>query len=137
MLIILVTGVTGAFSQTTSPTGTGAKVYLIRHTGYNGSALNFHCFIDSQLVCNLKNKRYSIHQVSPGTHLINVNIYKKDFKSAEAGINLEVEDNKVYYVKLLPGKAYSFKGADKLLVVSESTAKPVLAKCKEQTACLN
>lgn len=113
-----------------------AKLYFIRHTGYNASALNFHCFIDSQLVCNLRNKRFSVHDVTPGTHALQVRIYSKEPGDKGQPLIINAVAGNTYYIRLLPTRAYSFKGDDPLLEVSESTARPLLAKSKEEQNCL-
>jgi hypothetical protein len=67
LLAILVISAFSAFSQTQT-----GKVYLIRSTGYAGTVVNYQLFIDGKLACKLKNKSYSIHDLSPGTHTVNV-----------------------------------------------------------------
>lgn len=114
-----------------------ATISFIRQTGYNGSALHFHCFIDDTLVCNLRNKHYSIHQVTPGEHKINVTVYSKTLKTDKNALTLTVEAGESYFIRILPEKAYSFAATLSILAVSESTAKPLLKKMKEATSCLD
>lgn len=115
---------------------TVTKIYFIRNTGYNGAAINFHCFIDSQLVCNLKNKKFSIHDTNAGSHTINVRYSGKNVTSEINALTIVTEPGKNYYIKILPGKTYSTTVTLKLMEVTESTAKSLLAKCTEQTDCL-
>ncbi|SHL90746.1 hypothetical protein [Mucilaginibacter sp. OK098] len=48
------------------------QVYLIRSTGYTGSAINYRLYIDDQLVCKLKNKSFSVHDIGIGQHTVSV-----------------------------------------------------------------
>ncbi|RPD39513.1 DUF2846 domain-containing protein [Chitinophaga barathri] len=113
-----------------------AKVYFVRNTGYNGMAIAFHCFIDSVRVCDLRNKHYSVHTVPAGDHTLNVTLYAKEIKTQKNTLTLSVEKDKIYYIKILPGKTYNYGGTFQLLSVAETTIKSVLADCKEQTDCL-
>lgn len=131
--IALVCSVFSATAQ--DSTGTG-KIYFVRHTGYNGMALNFHCFIDSGRVCDLKNNRYSVHEVPAGDHIVNVKVYSKELKSPKHPVTIKVEPGQSYYVKILPEKSYSFEAYLKTMAVSETTIKPVMKKCGPQTDCL-
>lgn len=121
------------FSQDST---SSSKLYFIRNTGYNGSAINFHCLIDSQMVCNLKNKKFSVHTITAGTHVFNVRSSGKEVTSSKNALSINVEAGKSYYIKILPEKSNSFASTLKLLEVSESTAQSLLSKCTEQTDCL-
>ncbi len=125
-----------AFSQDTTGTAKSAKIYFIRNTGYNGSALIFHCFVDTQLVCNLKNKKFSVHNINEGTHSFTVRAYSKTLGTKDNSISITAQAGKTYYIKLLPVKAYTFPGSINLLEISESTASPTLKSTKEETNCL-
>lgn len=78
-----------------------AKIYFIRSTGYVGSASKFKCFINKKIVCGLNNKRYSIHEVEPGSYEIVAQLVSKEFKKGEEPILLNVESKKTYYVQLV------------------------------------
>ena len=134
-LVALMTFCLTTAAQAQDAAGTG-KIYLVRNTGYNGVALAFHCFIDSSRVCDLRNKRYSVHEVPAGEHRVNVKIYSKELKSPKHTTIITVEPGKSYYVRILPEKTYSFEAYLKTLAVSESLIKPVMAKCEEETNCL-
>ncbi|MGE7777197.1 DUF2846 domain-containing protein [Chitinophaga sp. NPDC101104] len=124
------------FSAAAQDSGNTGKIYFVRHTGYNGMALNFHCFIDSSRVCDLKNNHYSVHEVPAGDHVVNVKIYSKELKSPKRPVTIKVEPGQVYYVKILPEKSYSFEAYLKVMTVSETTIKPVMKKCEPQTDCI-
>ncbi len=57
--------------STFSQTKTG-QVYLIRYTGYTGSAVNYSFYIDDTLTRKLKNKSFSIHDLPVGDHTVSV-----------------------------------------------------------------
>lgn len=115
---------------------TSAKIYFIRSTGYNGLAVNFHCFIDSQLVCNIKNKKYSIHQVPAGKHSFIVRVHDKKRTSDKEAITIDVQPNQTYYIKLLPQNGYVLSDNIKLSQLTETAAKTVLTNFNEQKDCL-
>jgi len=122
-----------SFSQDSTAS---SKIYFIRNTGYNGSAINFHCFADSQLVCNIKNKKFSVHNIDTGSHVFNVRSSGKEITSSTNALTIHIEAGKSYYIKILPGQSYSLASTLKLLEVSESIAQSLLPKCTQQTDCL-
>lgn len=111
-----------------------AKVCFVRSTGYNGALLTFHCFVDSSLVCNLRNNEYSEHLVAPGQHQLDVGAYKKTYTDNKQSLPLAMVAGQTYYIKIMPGKGYNNKV--KMVAVSETTIRPILAKCKLKTDCL-
>ncbi|MGN6437199.1 MAG: DUF2846 domain-containing protein [Agriterribacter sp.] len=111
-----------------------SKIYFLRSTGYNGSLLTFHCFIDSGMVCKLKNNQYSLHTVPPGEHRLDVTAHSKELKNDNQSLKISTVAGQSYYIKILPAKGYNNKV--KLLSVSENTIRPVMAKCEPQTNCL-
>lgn len=133
LIFLLLSGVSKGFSQDSTKT---AKVYFIRHTGYSGALIPFHCFVDTQLVCNLKNKRFSIHNIKPGTHSLEITTSGQTLKSTKAALVLKVEENKTYYIKMLNPPTYNFTNRVKIIEVSESMAKPLLSECEQETNCL-
>ena len=78
-----------------------AKVYFLRSTGFQGSAQGFTTFIDDKVVCKLNNKRYSIHEVTPGTHYFSVQFAGKNSKEKAERIEIELEAGKIYYIQLI------------------------------------
>jgi len=54
-----------------------AEVYVLRKTGYSGSAIGFNLIMDGELLCKARNKRYSIHQVPAGDHSFQARIFGK------------------------------------------------------------
>lgn len=112
-----------------------AKVYFIRSTGFQGSAVAFTAFIDQQLVCKLNNKKYSVHDVTPGEHVFTVQFAGKSAKEKAEPIKINVEAGKTYYVQMVFQTGY-FKNNLYCQEVTESSAKTVLVNCAEDTKCL-
>ncbi len=112
-----------------------AKVYFIRSTGFQGSAVAFTAFIDQQLVCKLNNKKYSIHELTPGEHVFTVQFAGKTAKEKAEPIKINVEAGKTYYVQMVFQTGY-LKNNLYCQEVTESSAKTVLTNCVEDTKCL-
>jgi hypothetical protein len=121
-----------SFSQETSYT---AKIQFLRSTGYNGSAVAFTVFIDDKLVCKLNNKKYSTHLIQPGEHTFSVQFAGKDAKEKAERITIKTEKDKTYYVQLVfqPGLLINNVYCQE---VTESSAKIMLPKLKEDSQCL-
>ena len=76
-------------------------VYFIRGKGYAGSATAFNALIDGERVCKLNNRRYSIHEVSPGEHEFKAQFQgKKGKKNAEI-VTIDIEAGKTYYIQMV------------------------------------
>jgi len=76
-------------------------VYFLRGKGHAGSATAFSALIDDAIVCKLNNRRYSVHQVSPGKHEFKAQFGgKKGKKKAEIAL-IEIEAGKTYYVQMI------------------------------------
>ena len=85
-------------NEQNSPNG---LVYFIRGKGFAGSATAFSAIIDDTLVCKLNNRRYSVHQVSPGRHEFKAQFGgKKGKKKAEIAV-IDVEAGKTYYIQMV------------------------------------
>lgn len=113
--------------------GVKAKLYFIRSTGFQGSLFAFMAFIDDEVVCKLNNNRYSIHEVAPGEHTVSVQFYGKKSKKEAEHFKIVVESGKTYYVQMI----YQDNLFSNLYCqeVTENSAKPILDKLKEDTAC--
>lgn len=114
---------------------TMAKVYFVRSTGYEGSLLTYHCFIDSTLMCGLGNDQYSIHFVIPGKHVINVNAHSKKLTNNNKFLAISMEAGQSYYIKMMPVQGYDNKV--KMSSVAEATIRSTLNKCELKTNCLD
>ncbi|MBV4355872.1 DUF2846 domain-containing protein [Pinibacter aurantiacus] len=111
-----------------------AKIYFVRSTGYEGSLLVFHCFVDSTLMCVLNNDQYSTHFVMPGDHQLNVTAHSKSLSNQNKALSISVAAGQSYYIKIFPVKGYDNKV--KIMSVAETTIRPVLAKCELKTNCI-
>ena len=110
-------------------------VYFLRSTGWNMTTGSFPAFIDGELACKLNNNRYSIHQLSEGTHQFSVQFMGKKSKDKIERIDLHIQAGKTYYMQMiLEHKAL----VDKLFLeeVTESTAKRLMEKLEEDKKCL-
>ncbi len=109
------------------------KIYFIRSTGYNWGGA-YKAFIDQKMVCNVQNKRYSVHEVQPGEHKVAVQFAGKQYKGNDEPITINVEAGKTYYVemaikrKLMSSDLYCQE-------VTEGTAKTLMKECKEDETC--
>ncbi len=75
-------------------------VYFIRGKGNSGSATAFSALIDDELVCKLNNRRYSMHQVTPGNHQFKAQFGGKKGKEKAEIAEIEVEAGKTYYIQM-------------------------------------
>ena len=98
MLTLLVTSF--GFAQE-SGTPTTGKIYFLRSTGFQGSAVAFKTFIDGEFVCKLNNKKYSIHEVPAGKHECSVQFGGKKSKEKAEKFEVIVEPGKTTYVQLV------------------------------------
>lgn len=87
-------------AQDSKATETG-KIYFLRSTGFQGSAVAFKTFIDGEFVCKLNNKKYSIHEVAVGKHECSVQFGGKKSKENAEKFEVQVEAGKITYVQLV------------------------------------
>lgn len=131
LLIVVACSIQLSYAQET------ATVYFMRTTGFQGSAAGFTAFIDGALACKLNNKRYSVHEVTPGTHLFSVQFGGKKSKpnAAKEQISISVEAGKTYYIQmvfqtgLLVNNLYCQE-------VTENSAQTILPTLQEDHKCL-
>ena len=111
------------------------KVYFLRSTGFQGSAQGFTVFIDDQVVCKLNNKRYSIHDLTPGNHNFSVQFAGKKSKEKAERVEILVEAGKMYYIQLIfqPGL---LKNNLYCQEVTQNSANKVLPGLEEDKKCL-
>ncbi len=110
------------------------QVYFMRKTGYQGSLVAFTAFIDGNLVCNLNNNKYSVHNLNSGKHEFAVQFAGKKIKNNTEIISIDVKAGKTYYVKMilkhgLVNNLYSQE-------VTERQGKDFLIYLKNDTKCL-
>lgn len=119
-----------AFSQ--DKTG---QVYMIRATGYTGSAVNYRLYIDDQLVCKLKNKSFSVHDISAGEHTISVSSGGISNGKKSTPLKFTVEQGKVNYISIVSTQA-GYVNKITCQEITKNSADPVLAKATENKNCL-
>ena len=88
---------TGNRQQVQSENGT---VFLIRSTGFAGSASSFSVFIDEILVCRVKTDSYSVHAIAPGMHKFAAQLSGKVQKSKAEVLDVKIEAGKRYFIQL-------------------------------------
>jgi len=106
------------------------QVYFIRSTDNNGTLVPYKVFIDDQLVCHLKNKRYSQHSLSPGEHTVSIQNTGLASHTKSRPLKINVVAGKSNYL-------VAVNGSDLYLVGSvESYAKELLKKVVATKECL-
>jgi len=134
LLLILAGQLT--FAQTDSTkiatidTAAMAKIYVIRSTGYVGSAVNLRVLIDDVMTCKVRNNRYAVFYVQPGLHKFNSTSWDKAASLEKFALKMPVEAGKSYYFSMrLKSK---FMGTEIFLEeITYNTAAPMLEKYKE------
>lgn len=119
---------------TSAQTKTG-QVYLIRSTGYTGSAVNYSFFVDEQLTCKMKNKSFSIHDLPLGEHTISVSSGGISTGKKSAPLKITVMEGKVNYVSVVSTQA-GYANKITCQEITENSAAPILAKATQKTDCL-
>lgn len=111
-----------------------AKIYFIRTTGFNGSLGAFRAFVDDTLKCKLNNKSYTIHEISPGKHIISVQIVGKKLKAKAERITIEMEAGRTYYVQMIYKLGWLVNNLY-CQEVTEISAQSILVNLKEDQNC--
>ncbi|HTG67027.1 MAG TPA: DUF2846 domain-containing protein [Flavobacterium sp.] len=111
------------------------KIYFLRSTGFQGSAVAFKTFIDGEFVCKLNNKKYSIHEVPVGKHECSVQFGGKKSKEKAEKFEVQVEPGKITYVQLV-FETGVFINNIYCEEVTENTAKKKMEILVEDTKCL-
>ncbi|MFC1226202.1 DUF2846 domain-containing protein [Pedobacter sp. BG31] len=106
------------------------KIYVVRRTGMNGSAVNYRLYVDGELICKMKNKTYSVHDLKPGEHTISVQPGGIPDRRLKLPVKFTVAEGKVNYFMINSGNEIT------CLEVPQSTAEPMIAKSIQVTDCL-
>jgi hypothetical protein len=120
----------GAFSQTKT-----GQVYLIRYTGYTGSAVNYSFYVDDQLICKLKNKSFSIHDLPVGEHSISVVSGGLSNGKKSTPLKIMVVEGKVNYVSVVSTQS-GYVNKITCQEITQNSADPILAKTTQKMNCL-
>lgn len=112
------------FYQVAQAQNNTGKVYVIRSLNYVGSAVNIHVYADDSLVCKIKNKRYSVHELPAGEHTFKVQNTGLSNHKKSVGLKVVVEPGKINYIAITSGNAL---GLMELTPASgEQTIKPLI-----------
>ena len=108
------------------------KVYFMRSDGFQPPAAAFTVFIDGTIVGRLNNKRFSIHDVKPGTHTFSSQFAgKKSMEKAEK-VKIQIEAGKTYYVQAIFKHGVGiFMNKMHCKEVNENSAKKLLPSLKQ------
>jgi hypothetical protein len=107
-----------------------AKIYVIRSTGHVGSAVNLRVVVDDINMCKVRNNRYAVVYVAPGTHNFNATSWDKPGSSEKFSLKMSVEAGKTYYLTMQIKQR--FMGIEIYLEeVTYNTAGPLLSKYKQ------
>lgn len=131
LLILFSTVSFGAFSQ--EKTG---KLYLIRVTGYTGSVVNYSFYLDDQLICKLKNKSFSIHDLPVGEHTVSVVSGGLSNGKKSVPLKITVAEGKVNYVSVVSTQS-GYVNKITCQEITLNSAEPILAKAKKKEDCLS
>jgi hypothetical protein len=130
LLAMLLLSASSAFSQTNT-----GKVYLIRSTGYAGTIVNYQFFIDGKLACKLKNKNYSIHDLSLGDHTVSVVSGGLSNGKKSAPLKFTVAPDKINYISVVSTES-GYVNKITCQEITQNSAEPLLAKAKQKKDCL-
>lgn len=110
------------------------KVYFLRSDGFPPLFGAYTVFIDDALACKVNNKRFSIHNVTPGTHVVSSQIFGSKPGKKVKKEKLQIEAGKTYYIKLYY-KHGLFSNKLKTKEIDEDSAKKLLSQLKEIKNC--
>lgn len=128
LMIIVALIATQARAQETT-----GRIYFLRSTGYNWGGA-FKAFIDGKMVCNVQNKKFSVHEVKPGEHRFAVQFTGNEYTTKDEPVVINVEAGKSYYVQMAIKQ--KFAGRDLYCQeVTEGTAKTLMKELKEDSNC--
>lgn len=133
--LLLVAFLQTAYFSAFSQNGNG-QVYLIRSTGYTGSAVNYSFYIDGVLACKLKNKSYSIHDLSAGEHTISVVSGGLSNGKKSTPLKFTVAAGKINYINVVSTES-GYVNKITCQEITKNSADPVLLKTKEKKDCLS
>jgi hypothetical protein len=111
------------------------QVYLIRVTGYTGSAVNYSFYLDDKLICKLKNKSFSIHNIPVGTHTVSVVSGGISNGKKSDPLKITVVEGKANYVSVVSTQS-GYANKITCQEITQNSADPLLAKATQNKDCL-
>jgi len=110
------------------------KVYFLRSDGFPPLLGSYNVFIDDGRVCKLVNKRFSMHSIVPGDHVVSSQILgNKPGKKVDRD-KKQIEAGKTYYIQVFY-KHGLFSNKLKTRELDEKAAKKLMANLKEEKNC--
>jgi len=106
------------------------QVYFIRSTNSVGTLVPYKVFIDDTLVCDLKNKHYSIHDIAPGAHTVAIQNTGLSSHKKSRPLKINVQAGKINYLVAINGPEIY------LQETVETSAKELLKKVVATKECL-
>lgn len=106
------------------------QIYFMRSTNNVGSIIPYKVFIDGQVVCHLKNQRYSVHTLAPGEHTVSIQNGGLGSKAISIPLKITVQPGKSNYMVAINGKTLYMQEA------VESSALVLLKKLAAIEQCL-
>ncbi|MDR5590703.1 DUF2846 domain-containing protein [Christiangramia sp. SM2212] len=110
-----------------------AEVYIIRDTQSIGSLTKFEVFVDDEIICEIKNHKYIITNLTPGIHKFSVQMTGKKSKANVDHFELELEANEEYYLQVETPS--SVMGSSHFTEVTKNSANKIIPKLEEQEDC--
>lgn len=113
-----------------------ATIFFIRHTGSSPS--KFKVFIDNNVVCKLKQRHYSVHEVPPGKHTFMAQFAGTSPKEGakHEAVSIDCEAGKTYYLNLVLREKYRWQYKNLFCEeVTENTWKKLYAAIPKQDDC--
>ncbi len=111
------------------------QVYLIRVTGYTGSAVNYRLYIDDKLACKLKNKSFSVHDIAIGSHTVRVVSGGISNGKKSEPLTIMVVEGKPNYVSVVSTQS-GYVNKLTCQEITKNSANPLLAKATQNNNCL-
>ena len=106
------------------------QVYFLRSTNSVGSLLAYKVYIDDKLVCHLKNKRYSVHDVPAGEHTVAIQGTGLGSHKKSRALKIKVAADKNNYLVVINGSEIY------LQETVESSAQELLKRVAATANCL-
>jgi hypothetical protein len=113
-----------------------ATIFFIRNTGASPS--KFNVFIDNSVVCKLPQRRYSMHEVTPGRHTFMAQFAGTTAKEGakNEAVTVECEAGKTYYLNLVIREKFKWKYKDVFCEeITANTWKKLYAELPIQDNC--
>lgn len=116
-------------SSAFKPQETG-QIYFMRSTNNVGALIAYKVYIDDQVVCHLKNQRYSVHNIAAGEHTVSIQGGGLGSNKISRPMKITVEAGKSNYMVAINGKDLYMQE------VVETSAQDLLKRLAATAECL-